>query len=128
MDQILMGVAGGLLGALYLSFLFAAFFSKGALGSLLAAAILLFQGLTSSFGISWLPNPSAVLAAWGIDIEMEMTAPGVASIMVSMLCGVAVACFTGFTRFLGRRIDLAGAAIAARFAGPSDPTGNRTNK
>ena len=129
LDQVVPGIAGGLLVALHLSFFLAALLSKRMLGAVLVAFMAIGVGLTGIFEIPWLPDTAPLLAAVGIDGTVEMTPPGLWSMLISMLCGVAIAYFAGFIRFLGRGIDRLGAALAARFAGPagepepSDPPG-----
>ncbi len=121
LDQVVPGIAGGVLAALYVSIFLSALLSKRMLGALLVALMAIWQGITSIFEIDWLPDPIPLLALVGIDGNLEMTPPGIWSLLVSMLCGVAIAHFTGFIRFLRRCIDRLGAALAARFAGPGNP-------
>lgn len=121
LEQVVPGIAGGLLAALYVSIFLAALLSKRMLGSVLVALMAIWQALTSIFAINWLPDPTPLLALVGIDGTLEMTPPGIWSLLVSMLCGVAIAHFTGFIRFLRRCMDRLGAALAARFAGPGNP-------
>jgi len=120
MDQILLGTVGGLAAAVYLSILFAAFRSKGVFGSLIAICMLLLQAAVDIFEISWLPGIASLTESWGLNLGAEATRPGILSIMVSMLGGLAIAHFSGLIRYLGRWIDRLGAVLLARFLGPPD--------
>lgn len=121
LDHVVPGIAGGLLAALYLSVFFAALLSKRMLGALLVAVMAIGQGLCGIFEIDWLPDAAPVLAMFGIDGALEMTSLGVWILLVSMLCALAIAHFSGFIRFLGRCLDRLGAAVAQRLAGPGNP-------
>lgn len=120
MDQILLGTVGGLAAAVYLSILFAAFRSKGVFGSLLAVCMLLLQAAGDIFEVSWLPGIASLTESWGLNFSAEATRPGILSIMISMLGGLAIAHFSGLIGYLGRWIDRLGAALLGRFFGPPD--------
>ncbi|MFF5791170.1 hypothetical protein ACFY5D_03885 [Paeniglutamicibacter sp. NPDC012692] len=127
MDQILHGTVGGLAAAVYLTIFFATLRSKSLLGSLLFICLVLVQAMSSIFEISWWPGIASLTESWGLNFGAEATRTGILSIMISMLGGLAIAHFTGFIRYLSRRIDRFGAAFSARFTRPPDSTGPTNN-
>ena len=120
-EQVVLGLAGGLLGALLLSLWFAAITSKSVLGMLLAVGMATAQVLTTILDIPWTPDAGAAFALVGIDGNAELAPAGVSTLVASMLCFLAAAWFGGFIRRLARCIDRIGAALGARRARPRGP-------
>ena len=122
-EQVVLGLTGGLLGALLLSLWFAAITSKSVLGMLLAVGMAMAQVLTTILDIPWTLDAGAAFALVGIDSNVELAPSGVSTLVASMLCFLAAAWFGGFIRSLARCIDRIGAACGTRRSGPADPDG-----
>ena len=121
-EQILLGSFAGLLIALYLSILLAAVFSRGIFGSLLAALLLITQGLSGIFEVSIVPKVDGFFAMLGIDATQDLTSPGIIALFVVTVGGITLSQLSGFIRFLRQLIDRIGAAITAYFSKPENPT------
>lgn len=122
MDHIVLGLLGGLLGAVYLTIFFASVHSKSWIGMILLLGMALFSILPSKFELSWIPDPTSILDSWGLNASADLSGPGILTLMLSMAGGLALAYFSGLIKRVGRLIDRVGAVIAARFIGPAEPT------
>lgn len=122
MEHIVFGLCGGLLGAIYLTIFFAALRSKSWLGLTLFLGFTLLMVLPSKLALSWFPDPTTILDSWGLNASADLSRPGILSLMLTMVGGVALAHFSGLINWVSRVIDRLGAAITARLKGPENPT------
>ncbi|PQZ93527.1 hypothetical protein CQ018_07545 [Arthrobacter sp. MYb227] len=127
MDHIVLGLLGGLLGAVYLTFFFGVLHSKSWFGLFLFLGMSLITALPSKFELSWLPDPTRILDSWGLNASADLSGPGVLSLLLSMVGGVVLAYFSGLIKLVSRFIDRFSAAIAARFRRPENPMNSARN-
>lgn len=121
MDHIVLGLLGGLLGAIYLTIFFAALHNKSWLGMFLFLGFVILTVLPSKVSFAWLPDPTQLLDSWGLNASADLSGPGVLSLMLTMVGGVLLAYFSGLLKLVGHLLDRLSAALLARFRRPENP-------
>lgn len=122
MDHIVLGLLGGLLGAIYLTIFFAALRSKSWLGMFLFLGLVILNVLPGEVTLPWLPDPTKLFDSWGLNASAELSRPGILTLMLTMVGGAVLAYFSGLIKWVSRLLDRISTAIAARFRPPENPT------